>query len=124
MLAPLVAVLVWADRKLTIDGCGEDFSPGPNELFSARRPPTRNPTDGSSAPYSIRTPLVKACVGGDWRAEAKGPGGEPPGVFRPDTVPPLDPSGRFGQGLANTPAEAGCVRIGPLGALHAGRRYG
>src|SRR6185437_15095438 len=74
MLAPLVAVLVWADRKLTIDGCGEDFSPGPNELFSARRPQTRNPTDGSSAPYSIRAPLVKACVGDDWRAETKVPG--------------------------------------------------
>jgi hypothetical protein len=27
MLAPLVAVLVWADRKLTIDGCGERLFP-------------------------------------------------------------------------------------------------
>jgi hypothetical protein len=27
MLAPLVAVLVWADRKLTIDGRGKGYSP-------------------------------------------------------------------------------------------------
>ena len=27
MLAPLVAVLVWADRKLTIDGRGENLLP-------------------------------------------------------------------------------------------------
>jgi hypothetical protein len=40
MLAPLVAMLVWADRKLTIDGRGEAFSPEPSiELFSARKPP-------------------------------------------------------------------------------------
>jgi hypothetical protein len=36
MLAPLVAVLVWADRKLNIDGRGEMACPRAlNELFSA-----------------------------------------------------------------------------------------
>jgi hypothetical protein len=36
MLAPLVAVLVWADRKRTIDGRGEWLVPQAlNELFSA-----------------------------------------------------------------------------------------
>jgi hypothetical protein len=36
MLAPLVAVLVWADRKLTIDGAGEGFSLGPSGELSRR----------------------------------------------------------------------------------------
>src|SRR5215475_15964745 len=84
MLAPLLAVLVWADRKLTIGGPGGRRLPrGLSELFSARRPPTGNRLTGiRRAPYSIRTPLAK----------------ELPGVSA-DAVPPLDASGRFGQGL-------------------------
>jgi hypothetical protein len=66
MLAPLVAVLVLADRNLTIDGAGEGFSLGPsNELFSARnRQPGIRLTGIRSAPYSIRTPLAKALSAG------------------------------------------------------------
>ena len=82
-------MLVWADRKLTIDGRGEWLPRGPsNELFSARRPPTGNPTDGNRrAPYSIRTPLVKALLAGrDTPAANRG-------------CPPLDASGRLGQWL-------------------------
>src|SRR6266566_809686 len=51
-----------------------------NELFSARRPPTGDPTDGvRRAPYSIRTPPVKALLAAarhppaGQRAEAKVP---------------------------------------------------
>src|SRR5260221_13733458 len=80
ILAPLVAVLVWADRKLTIDGCGDGFSPGPsNELFSAWRPPTGDPTGGNLPPPNIPTPLGKtlfaAAQVGAPRGEGESPGG-------------------------------------------------
>src|SRR5262245_14683549 len=109
MLAPLLAVLVWADRKLTMGGPGGRRLPRSlNELFSARRPPTGNRLTGiRRAPYSIRTARVK----------------EPPSVlaacaFRPDAVLPLDASGRFGQGLrlqgTCPPRSTACLGPGPI----------
>src|SRR5215470_2009024 len=61
MLAPLLAVLVWADRKLTIGGPGGGVSLG--ALMNCTRRGDRQPgirlTGIRRAPYSIRTPLVK-----------------------------------------------------------------
>ena len=53
MLAPLVAGLVWADRKLNIGGRGGMGSPAGPQMSCSRR-----------APYSIRTRLVKALSAG------------------------------------------------------------
>src|SRR5689334_16456483 len=89
MLAPLLAVLVWADRKLTIGGPGEGVSLG--ALMNCTRRGDRQPgirlAGIRRAPYSIRTPLVKE------------PLSVSAGSFRPDAALPLDASGRFGQGL-------------------------
>src|SRR5262245_41635505 len=106
MLAPLLAVLVWADRKLIIVGPGEGVSLG--ALMNCSRRGDRQPgirlTGIRRAPYSIRTLLVK----------------EPPSAsagcaFRPDAVLSLDASGRFGQGLRlqGTCAPRSTAYLGP-----------
>src|SRR5262245_17347941 len=108
MLAPLLAVLVWGDRKLTMGGPGEGVSRGASMNRSRRgdRQPGIRPAGIRRAPYSIRTPLVK----------------EPPSelagcAFRPDAVLPLDASGRFGQGLrvqgTCPPRSTACLGQGP-----------
>src|SRR5690242_5823392 len=65
MLAPLLAVLVWADRKLTIDEPGGRRLP--RALMNCTRCGDRQPgirlTGIRRAPYSIRTPLVKGPPG-------------------------------------------------------------
>src|SRR5262245_56923712 len=65
MLAPLLAVLVWADRKLTIGGPGEGISLG--ALMNCTRRGDRQPgirlTGMRRAPYSIGTQLVKGPPG-------------------------------------------------------------
>src|SRR5262245_61767055 len=108
MLAPLLAVLVWADRKPTIGGPGEGVCLG--ALMNCSRCGDRQPgirlTGIRRAPYSIRTLLVK----------------EPPSVlagctFRPGAVLPLDASGQFGQGLrvqgTCVPRSTACLGPGP-----------
>src|SRR5215467_2664796 len=108
MLAPLLAVRVWADRKLTIGEPGEGVSLG--ALVNCSRRGDRQPgirlTGIRRAPYSIRTTLVK----------------EPPSVLggcacRPDAVLPLDASSWFGQGLrlqgTCAPRSTACLGPGP-----------
>src|SRR3984957_53612 len=62
MLAPLVAVLVWADRKLNISG--RVVSPaGPQMDCSRRGHPGIRLTGVRRAPYSIRGAAEKADIG-------------------------------------------------------------
>src|SRR5580704_17304189 len=110
MLAPLVAVLVWADRKLNIGGRGGMVFPaGPQMNCSRRghRQPGIRLTGVRRAPYSIRARLLKAWSEGT-RQRAGG------AMFRPAIVPPLDASGRLGQGLR-------IQGVSRRGALHARR---
>src|SRR5580692_4388550 len=72
MLAPLAAVLVWADRKLDIGGGdGMGFPRGPRMDCSRRghRQPGIRLTGVRRAPYSIRTPPVKALSALDARGQ-------------------------------------------------------
>jgi hypothetical protein len=61
-----VAMRVWADRKPTIDGCREGFSPGPQMDCSRRgdRRPGIRLTGIQRAPYSTRSGAGKAEFGG------------------------------------------------------------
>src|SRR5580658_5752585 len=65
MLAPLVAVLVWADRKLDIGGRGGMVLRGPQMDCSRRghRQPGIRLTGVRRAPYSIRGAAEKADIG-------------------------------------------------------------
>src|SRR5580704_5496853 len=68
MLAPLVAVLVWADRKLNIGGRGRMVSAAGPQMDCSRRghrQPGIRLTGVRRAPYSIRTPSVKALSADD-----------------------------------------------------------
>src|SRR5580658_373235 len=64
MLAPLVAVLVWADRKLDIGGRGGMVLRGPQMDCSRRghRQPGIRLTGVRRAPYSIRGAAEKADI--------------------------------------------------------------
>jgi hypothetical protein len=57
-------VLVWADRKLVVDGRGDRLSPAALKLFSTRNRQPGNRLTEFGAPYSIRTALVKALSAG------------------------------------------------------------
>src|ERR1700682_5675741 len=64
MLTPLVAVLVWADRKLNIGGRG--VSPAGPQMYCSRRghrQPGFRLTGVRRAPYSIRGAAEKADIG-------------------------------------------------------------
>src|SRR5580692_4014193 len=65
MLVPLVAVLVWADRKLNIGGRGEVVSPAGPQMDCSRRghrQPGFRLTGVRRAPYSIRGAAEKADI--------------------------------------------------------------